>query len=68
MLPRIPAARLIYLMLAAEGSIKGEKKKQETSPLDYLPAEPVTKKSVQARNALCNCGSGKKFKNCCRGK
>lgn len=31
----------------------------------FLPNEWKNKKREQSRNEFCNCGSGKKYKNCC---
>lgn len=36
-----------------------------TECIDFVKAKPVVAPVIQGRNALCACGSGKKFKHCC---
>ena len=42
-----------------------EQREIRTNSPEDGPAQPVKKEKTTGRNALCPCGSGKKYKNCC---
>lgn len=57
------AKRVLTVVVKTEQDVKREKVAEETS--DGNKGNTVRGKGVVSKNALCPCGSGKKYKRCC---
>ena len=61
--PRYAAATTV--MLPIEESIRHDPRRAFDDPFPDVPKAPVKKPKKQKPNAICSCGSGKKYKKCC---
>ena len=59
------ARKLALASMGQSGFISGKEKNSIKEQLGSHPVELLTSARKINRNALCNCGSGVKYKKCC---